>query len=100
MADISIEEYQAKKWIANVQTELELVDRTLKNVSDECSTVVTEEDDIMKGIEQTGKKMHEVWDPMCKEFKNAATKISGVIDKVAEKTKELLGVVESIKNNI
>lgn len=100
MAEISIEEYQAKKWIREVETELELVDRTLKNVTNACSSVVTEEDDIMKGIEQAGTKMREVWEPMCKEFKRAAEQIDGVIQKVAQTAKELLDNVRNIKKQI
>lgn len=100
MAEISIEEYQAKKWIREVETELELVDRTLKNVTNACSSVVTEEDDIMKGIEQAGTKMREVWEPMCNEFKRAAEQIDGAIQKVAKTAKELLDNVRNIKKQI
>lgn len=101
MAEISIETYRAKKWISEVETELNLVENTLNKVAEECSTGIDETDTtIMKGIKDTGIRMKSTWDNMCKEFKKATTTIDQLIQSVAQQAKVLVKEVAEIKKKI
>lgn len=100
MADISIEEAKAKTWILDVKNELSAVETVLKNVSTACTTLPGEDDDIMKGIVDTGEALRSFWDQMCSGFTKATELISDAIDKIGSTAGEVVSDINNVKSRI
>lgn len=93
--DISIEEARAKAWINDVNAEIIQVESILQKVGNELTTVVDEDDPIMKGIETYGKEMTEVSENMVKEFKSAMDTVQDAVNKLIDGIRKAVDEVRS-----
>ena len=94
MADISFDESAAKGWITEVEGELELVNRLLAEVAQECATQPYEDDTIMMGMVQSGKALGEAWGGVVSIFQTGVDgfkKITNEIIHGVGKTLEGIG---------
>lgn len=100
MADISIEEAKAKMWIEDVNAELDAVERILNKVNESLSTVAGDDDTIMDGIVKIGNKMEEVWNEMCKKFKEVQAKLPGIVEMIKKAAQDVIDDATELKNKI
>ena len=74
--------------------------RLLTKVSTASTTTPAEEDDIMKGIEQTCVTMRNFWDKMCSGFSGLIDNLKQAIEKMANSTNEVVGDVNEVRNKV
>ena len=68
MADVSFDEARATSWTTEVEGELELVNRLLAEVAQECAEQPYEDDTIMNGMVTAGKALGEAWEGVVSIF--------------------------------
>lgn len=100
MADISIEQEKATQWIADVKSELELVEALLKKVATVSTTVAGDDDVIMQGIENTFQTLSNFWDNMCDGFKSATDYLSQGIKMIGQAASEVVDDINTVKSKI
>ena len=98
--DLNIDEARARNWVADVENEISIVKDLLTKVSTASTTTPAEEDDIMKGIEQTCVTMRNFWDKMCSGFSGLIDNLKQAIEKMANSTNEVVGDVNEVRNKV
>lgn len=98
--DLNIDEARAKHWIEEVNHEIALVKELLIKVSTASTTTPQEEDDIMRGIQNTCDIMQGFWKNMCKGFSDATGAISNAIQEMVKATTESVENINSVGRNV
>lgn len=99
MADIKIDEARAKVWVSDVQNELEIVERVLKNVTTSITTIPTDDDVIFQGIRKAGETLNNAWTKVCGVFKEVGRLVNDVVNRTTSTAEELHQSVETINQH-
>ena len=101
MADALIKDkIKAEMWIADVNMEIEQVNRILKDVNATCISTPDQEDPVYSVIAAFAQKATEFWGGMINGFRKAADNLGGIIKKFEQTTEIVSEGFQEVANKI
>ena len=85
---ISIQEREAKLWIQDVLSEIKNVQEIMRQVQQEMSTNIDDQDSVMKQFHEWGDDLKGYADKMCTGYRQATEKIQSELNKFFDKIRE------------
>lgn len=99
--NISIDQGRAKNWVFDVETEVELVETLLKDVTNNLVTpVATAGDTFMDSIKGIASKLTDVWSRLCNAYRSSTKSLQEAVEHYAKAASTVKQEAEESKSRI